>query len=121
LPGGSVEYGFSWLLTYTVLDQDGNVFAKTGYSAQESVYAVTCNPPEACQDVQSETNVDHSNGTFCDVQSFATTSTPPPQQGEYLRQKQNISITTSGHLWVESELHLQELQSTHDYRHNSES
>ena len=101
LPNGQSVFGYSRLLTYTVLDQDGHTFAHSGYEAEEQFHAVSCNPsPDACEDGSSTTDVDQSQGTFCDVQSLTTLAPPAPQTGQYSKLKQIISITTSGHLWV---------------------
>jgi hypothetical protein len=96
----STAYGYSRLLTYTVLDQDGHAFAHSGYSATEEVFAVSCNPSNACHDAENTVPVNSSNGTFCDVQAFFTTAAPAPVQGEYIKLKQYLNITTTGHLWA---------------------
>jgi len=98
--GAAPTYGYSRLLTYTVLDQDGHAFAYSGYEATEQVYAVSCNPSNSCHDATKTGPVNKADGTFCDIQAFFTNSPPPPQQGEYIKLKQLINITTAGHLWA---------------------
>jgi len=41
-----------------------------------------------------------ANGQFCDVQAFFTSSSPPPQPGEFLKQKQRIDVQIPGKAWT---------------------
>lgn len=91
----TVAYGYSRLLTYTVKDQSGNTIAAAGMTATEQVYKVSSNPPNAGGDFTSSAPVG-GNGTFCDIQALFHTTAPAPVSGEYIKAKQEITITLPG-------------------------
>lgn len=70
---------------------------QTGMTAAEQVYKVISNPANTGGDFTSSAPV-QSDGTFCDIQAFFTTSPPAPQSGNYLKLKQYINITMPGRL-----------------------
>lgn len=87
----SVCYGYARFITYTVLDQNGHVIKKSGMAADEQVTVLSSNPPGQTEQTQSGVATD-SNGMFSDVVAFCTTAPPPPQPGEFIKDKQSISI-----------------------------
>jgi hypothetical protein len=92
----NVAYGYSRLLTYTVMDQTGNqAIRQAGLTATEVVYKVSSNPANIGGD-RTTSGQTAADGTFCDVQSFSYSAAPPPQPGEYLKLKQYINITVPG-------------------------
>jgi len=93
----SIAYGYSRLLTYTVLDQTGTAITQTGLTATEQVYLVSSYPVGSGGDFTSNVAVG-ADGTFCDVQALYHGTPPAPQSGEYIKLKQYINITTSGRL-----------------------
>lgn len=92
----TVAWGYSRLLTYTVLDQTGNrPITQTGMDATEDVRKVSSNPANAGGDVMVTVPV-AADGTFCDVLAFFTSASPPPQPGDFLKNKQTLTITVPG-------------------------
>jgi hypothetical protein len=95
-----VAYGYSRLITYTVLDQDGQQIKRSGMSATEDVHKVSSNPGNIDGDVFTTGVTVNSNGQFSDIQAFFKISPPAPQPGEFLKQKQRIDIQRPGIAWT---------------------
>ena len=92
-----VAYGYSRLLTYTVLDQTRAAITQTGMTATEAVYLVSSFPPGSGGDFEKSVSI-ASNGTFCDVQALYHETSPAPASGEYIKAKQLLNITLPGRL-----------------------
>jgi hypothetical protein len=96
-PYGSIPhfYGYSQTETYTVLDQNGKAITDSGMTANESVTVVSSNPSGIVNTAPGPVDL-NAAGQFYDYQSFGFTSPPPPQNGEYVKTKQVISISLAG-------------------------
>ncbi|HBB94091.1 MAG TPA: hypothetical protein DC054_01755 [Blastocatellia bacterium] len=92
-----VAYGYSRLLTYTVLDQSGAAITQTGMTATEQVYLVSSFPAGSGGDFTKSVPVG-ADGTFCDVQALYHETSPAPVSGEYIKSKQLLNITVPGRL-----------------------
>lgn len=95
----SVAYGYSRNLTYTVLDQNNKAIKKAGMTATENVTKVASNPSNIGGNTQASAPT-ASNGTFCDVQAFFSTTSPAPPSGTYIKSKQVITITLNSNTYT---------------------
>jgi hypothetical protein len=93
----SVCYGYERRVTYTVLDQNSppKTILNANMTATENVHKVSSNPPNAGGDKQLTVTVS-AGGTFNDVLAYCTSGPPPPQPGEFIKDKQSLSITLNG-------------------------
>ena len=103
-PDGSVvvqtAYGYSRIITYTVLDQDRNPLRISGMTAQERVLKVSSNPSDIPGDFFIDGVAVSSDGVFFDIMAFFRDTSPPPPSGSFLKQKQFISIRIRNSLYA---------------------
>jgi hypothetical protein len=92
-----VCYGYERRLTYTVLDQftPPKPIQNATMSATEVVTKVSSNPSNAGGNFTITVAVG-SDGKFGDILAFCAGTPPPPQPGQFIKDKQAITVTLKG-------------------------
>ena len=91
----SVCYGYSQLVTYTVLDQTGAAILNSSLTASENVTVVSSNPSGGKTTTATKPVPLNSAGQFRDVLAFCFNAPPPPQPGEFVKSKQALTINAA--------------------------
>lgn len=88
------RWGYSHCATFTLMDQETPARAITSgsFTASETVATVASNPSGLKANVGGGPLTD---GSFLDFWAFTAKSAPPPQPGEYVIVKQNITVTNT--------------------------
>lgn len=84
------RWGYSRCLTYRLMDQASNPIQSANYTAMETFEAVSSNPQGIGH--TSANNGLAENGTFDDFLAFVTLSSPPPEPGMFIKEKQTFTI-----------------------------
>jgi hypothetical protein len=84
------RWGYSRCITYTLKDQNGSSISGGNWTAQETFQYVSSNP----QNIRSNNANNNlaSDGTFKDFLAFVAASSPAPQPGQYIKEKQFFTI-----------------------------
>lgn len=84
------RWGYSRCATFTLLDQNGRGITSGNFTASEIVSTINSNPPGLQANQGGGPLV---SGAFMDFWAFVARSSPPPQPGEFVIARQNITIT----------------------------
>jgi hypothetical protein len=90
-----VRWGYSYCVSFTLKDINGNTIQLGSFTASEVVQKVSSNPSTLTPRTGGGPL---TAGTFKDLWAFVSTSSPAPQSGEYLKERQKITVTDNNTL-----------------------